>query len=112
MKKIENAVRNMWVGVHPKLGPLIYDEGAQLNLGENEIRLWKIKEQRSAVFVKSIVRNKLENPDEKTAAFVQLGVAIYVSIMGKRRVTHCFACKRHLDSVDFGLCEKCRWIRM
>lgn len=106
-------VRNgaeVWVGVLPKLGVVVYDPQSQVDVPAGRVRLYVCDQKRMAVFVKSVVRDRMaqsshtEPVDERCEP-----AALYLSL--RRRYTHCFSCKRSLNSLDFEVCRQCRWIR-
>lgn len=112
MKVIDSKVGEIWVGYHPKVGPVIFNPRSQRGLEQDRVRLYKLDEKCSGTFIKEIVRSNLVVPDGALWFRIEPAVAGYVAAFARRRrITHCFNCKRHLDSVDFSLCESCGWIR-
>ncbi len=43
--------------------------------------------------------------------FLAMVIGITASDVRAGRVTHCYACKRHLDGSVHGACRRCGWIR-
>ena len=111
MKKIVSEVGELWVGYHAKLGPVVYNALTQRGVGQGRVRLYKLDERSTGTFVEEIVRDKLVAPDDALWSRMEPAVAQYVAALAKRRVTHCFSCKQHLDSVELSLCDACGWIR-
>ncbi len=100
-----------WIGVDAKLGPVLYDKAAQRELSPDRVRLYILNECRASTFMIASIRPRLRKCNEPTRLSVLEQVRQYQSAMARRRSTHCFSCRMHLDSVDFSLCVACRWIR-
>jgi hypothetical protein len=63
-----------------------------------------------ATFVKGIVRQRLsESAADEAVDQLAESAEFYLSL--RREYTHCYSCKRSLNSIDFDLCRKCNWIR-
>ncbi|MEY4169081.1 MAG: hypothetical protein RLZ94_154 [Actinomycetota bacterium] len=69
----------LWVGVHERIGVVVYDSEQQREVRFDAVRLWVHKERRTGVFLKAIVRqalraldaqstNTVERPASRTAA--------------------------------------------
>jgi hypothetical protein len=111
MKKVQHAQRPLWVGVHPTLGALLYDEQCQQNLPSAEVRLFKLQERETATFVKDVVRRAIAVPAPQEWNQLEPQVDRYLLMVLKQRSTHCYRCERGLDSVNFGQCPECQWLR-
>ena len=111
MKKFEISGLEVWVGNHPKLGMLIFDGARQSGLPENQVRLFKVEKNESSTFLKEMVKLQIQELSDNEHEQAETAAKAYSNLILNRRVTHCFACKSSLDSVDFSLCPKCRWIR-
>ena len=111
MKKYRIGDRELWASKHQKLGYLIYDEKIQLNVSSDCIRVYLLDEERAATFFKHLVRDKLLKIREDEEATLRTKIERYEAKILKKRVTHCYQCKKDLDSVNFSICKKCGWIR-
>lgn len=111
MKRFMHRDSEVWVGIHPKMGVVIYDPLAQVAVPEKKVRLYIWSEQRMATFLKSIVKDRLAQGDSELADGDPLKphAEFYFGLRG--RFTHCYRCKRDLNSIDFELCDVCRWIK-
>jgi hypothetical protein len=111
MKRFAHNDIEIWVGVHPKMGLLIYDPHAQLAVPSDKVRLYVWQQQRMATFLKSIVRDRLRKGDEETRDDSPLSESAEFYFALRGRFTHCYRCKNDLNSIDFDLCGVCHWIR-
>lgn len=111
MKRLEHAQRPVWVGVHPTLGALLYDEQCQQGLANLEVRLFKLHERQTATFLKDVVRRSIATPGAHEWDGLQSQVDRYLLMVMRQRSTHCYRCKRALDSVNFDECPECQWLR-
>jgi len=111
MKRFTHGDTEIWVGVHPKMGVLIYDPGAQVAVAQDKVRLYVWSGHRMATFLKSIVRDRLVQGDAETGGAGPLKESAHFYFGLRGRFTHCYSCKRDLNSIDFELCEVCKWIR-
>lgn len=111
MKKYIRNGKEYRVGSNPKLGLLIYDPDSQLDVSIDKVRLFKIKDKKTGVFIKNIIKAKLTKFSEQENTIIDKAINEYTTIKNNRRVTHCYQCKSHLDSVDFSICHKCKWIK-
>jgi|GEM_PF-729020 len=109
MSGVKKDSRTYWVGQHQYMGLILYDPGSQLNLGRYQVRLFLKKggrmECRSLESVKKYMLSRPSVSDRED--FVQF----YCSLRNRVRFTHCWNCKKDLNSVDFSICSKCGWIR-
>ena len=110
MKRFARNGSEVWVGVLPRLGVVVYDPRSQEGVPANRVRLYVRDQARMATFAKDIVRARLaESADEEAEGQFAEPVEFYLSL--RRRYTHCFSCKRSLNSIDFAVCDRCHWIR-
>lgn len=128
-----------WVGRNPKLGIVLYAEHWQASVPPERVRLFVLAEARMGTFVKDITRELLVGKPpfkvsstnrgriehtvrriERVTADFTRGLTVHLKeAEGVResvpdgvtkRVTHCYGCKRNLNSWDFSLCKECSWI--
>ena len=111
MKKYLIGNRDVWVSKHKKLGYVIYDEKIQLDVSSDFVRIYLLDEERAATFVKHLVRGNLLKIREDEEVILRSKIETYEAKISNKRVTHCYQCKKNLDSVNFSICEKCGWIR-
>lgn len=109
MKKYSINGRDYWVGCNRKLGLLIYDPQAQLNVERDKVRLFKVRENKLGIFRKE-VKSKLVPCTELDVVALEKAANEYAAVRQKQRAANCYSCKRSLDSVSFSICEKCDWI--
>tara|TARA_B100000683_G_scaffold251813_1_gene268160 strand:- start:84 stop:461 length:378 start_codon:yes stop_codon:yes gene_type:complete len=111
LKKYLLGDREVWISRHQKLGYFIYDESNQLNVRSDSVRAYLLDEERTAIFLKELVRKKLLKIGKEEEKALARKLEKYEEIFVNKRVTHCYKCKRNLDSVNFSICEKCKWIK-
>jgi hypothetical protein len=110
MKRFVQNDMEVWVGVLPKLGVVVYDPRSQVDVPANRVRLYVRDQERMATFDKDIVRERLtDTAATEVAEQLAEPAKFYLSL--RRRYTHCFSCKHSLNSLDFAVCAQCRWIR-
>ena len=114
MKKINYSKRALWMGTHKNMGGFIYDSTTQkgVKTGE-EVRLYKLKEKKMGLFALA-VKTKIVKMNSKQELEHKPLVDYYLKLLEKRekaRHTHCFGCKEDINSVDWSICRKCKWIR-
>ena len=101
-----------WIGHHRKLGLLIFDPRAQLEVDSGRVRLFSVADHGSRLFMADLARTRSlwsspdSHVDEMRRAVVEYGRA-----RERQRETHCYWCRRDINSVDFSLCRRCGWIR-
>lgn len=95
------------VRMHPKLGVVLFDSRAQLGLGPEAIRLFKVASRQSGTFRRDIVSRDLEACPETALAEHEAIVEMYAEAREARRKPYCLRCRRHIGSVDASLCEEC-----
>lgn len=110
-RRVDSGVGELWVADHPTLGPVIFNERSQRGMRREHVRLYKVNEGRTGTFRKAVVREKLVVPDDAIWSRIEPAVSAYIAALEKRRVTHCYNCKQHLDSVEFSVCAACGWLR-
>ncbi len=111
MKRFAHGDTEVWVGVHPKMGVLLFDPRAQVAVSANKVRLYVWSEQRMATFVKDTVYDYLAQTDPDAVASSPFKAAAESYSTLRARFTHCYRCKNDLNSIDFRLCKACRWIK-
>jgi hypothetical protein len=111
MKRLTVRDRELWFGVHRRVGPVLFDPSSQRGLPSDQIRIFKLNERAAGTFLKAMFKTGLVSADDDELIQSQEDIDAYVNAQLGRRVTHCFKCKNHLDSVDFSICNKCRWIQ-
>jgi hypothetical protein len=101
------AQGEMWVGRHSKTGVVVYDPRAQVAAPSNRVRLFVVAERKMVKFDRETVERQVAMcfPPESESA-----ISTYQQLRSRSRATHCYACKRDLNSVDFHTCERCGWI--
>ena len=100
--------REYWVGLNAKYGLFLYDPKDQDGIESEKVRLFKENSRQSGIFYKEMVRENLVPYDEKHLPKMQKVVREYDQ--RKYRYTHCWSCKRNINSVDDPTCEECGWI--
>lgn len=108
MKRFARDGSEVWVGVLPKLGVVVYDPRSQEGVPANRVRLYVRDQERMATFAKDIARARLAEFARETDGELAEPAEFYLSL--RRRDTHCFECKQSLNSLDFEVCSRCRWI--
>lgn len=110
MKRFARSGFEVWVGIIPRLGVVVYDPNSQEGVPDNRVRLYVRDEQRMATFAKDIVRDRLiESSGREEVEQLVEPAEFYCRL--RARFTHCFRCKRNLNSFDFAFCSQCGWIR-
>jgi hypothetical protein len=110
MKRFAHDGSEVWVGILPRLGAVVYDPQSQVGVPTNRVRLYVLDQARMATFAKEIVRGRLaESTDRAEEGQLAEPAEFYLSL--RRRYTHCFSCKQSLNSIDFAVCSQCRWIK-
>jgi hypothetical protein len=99
------------VRFHPKLGVVIYDPVAQMGLGGEQIRLFKVGAMGASTFLKAIVSKDLAACPVDAADENANAVTAYRDARANRRKPYCDQCRRHFGSVDFSVCTECSSIR-
>jgi len=109
MSLVKKDSKTYWVGQHQYMGLVLYDPGSQLNLGRYQVRLFvKTGGRMECRSLESVRKYMLSRPSVSDSEdFVQF----YSSLRKRVRFTHCWNCKKDLNSVDFSICGQCGWIR-
>src|SRR5436189_4675197 len=98
MKRFAQDGSAVWVGIIPKLGVVAYDPRSQEGVPADRVRLYIRDQERMATFAKDIVRDRLaESADSDEDERLAEPAEFYLSL--RRRYTHCFSCKRSLNSL-------------
>jgi hypothetical protein len=106
-----NPANDLKISRHPKLGVVIYDPRAQLGIGPDAVRLFKVASRRSGTFRREIVFRDLEACVADSLADEQPIVNAYSEARSTRRKPYCPRCRRHIGSVDAGLCADCHGLK-
>jgi hypothetical protein len=110
MQRYERDGAEVWVGPLGKLGLVIFDPRAQLNVSPEAVRLFVWRERRMGLFTRKVARGRLTGESElHRVGNSERIAAAYLAL--RIRSTHCYACKRDLNSVSFSQCPSCQWIR-
>ena len=111
MKRISESKRKIWIGSHADIGLFIYDEETQSGLNDKKIRIFKLEQWAASTFLKQTFKSGISDFSISIDAVVLEQINEYEKMWENTRVTHCYACKRHLSSMDFSICKKCGWIK-
>ena len=111
MKKLKNSNRKIWIGSHATIGLFIYDEDTQRGLSDEKIRIFKLDQWAASTFKKQIFKSGISDISISIDAEVLGQINKYEKMWENTRVTHCYACKLHLSSMDFSICKECGWIK-
>lgn len=101
-----------WIGHHREMGLLIFDPNAQREVETGKVRLFNVANHQSRLFMLDMARTRslwsspADHLEEMRRAVVEYGRA-----RERQRETHCYWCRRDINSVDFSLCMRCGWIR-
>ena len=101
-----------WIGHHRQLGLLIFDPHAQREVETGKVRLFSVPEHESRLFMLNMARTRplWSSPDDHLEE-MRRAVIEYGRARERQRETHCYWCRRDINSVDFSLCTRCGWIR-
>lgn len=99
------------ISFHPKLGIVINDPVAQMGLGREQMRLFKVGSMVASTFMRPIVSKDLAPCTEEQLSTNGKAIAAYRSARVARRKPYCEQCRRHYGSVDFKVCTDCSAIR-
>ena len=101
-----------WIGYHRELGLLIFDPNAQREVETGKVRLFSVTDHESRLFMVDMARARSlwSSPDSHVEE-MRKAVAEYGLARERQRETHCYWCRRDINSVDFSLCRRCGWIR-
>ena len=105
------SVHSLQIFSHPKLGVVIYDPIAQMGLGSDQMRLFKIGSMGASTFMRSIVSKDLTALEVAAGSEHSPAVDTYRSARTGRRKPYCEHCRRHFGSVDFTVCSDCSTVR-
>lgn len=111
MKKITLHNKTIYLGIHTKLGAFIYDKARQTGVGTGMVKLFSIEKKSSAIYQKSIIKENIRVVDDETYTKLVPNIAKYFELASSKRDTHCFKCKKKLNSLDFATCPQCHWIK-
>jgi tetratricopeptide (TPR) repeat protein len=108
------------VGHHREQGIFVYDPRSQGGVEISNIRLFVVKEKsmktlalNAGLFVPVADSSSRIESVEKTFREEELEAVArgYSMLRTNARFTHCYSCKKDLNSMDFSLCKVCGWIR-
>jgi tetratricopeptide (TPR) repeat protein len=108
------------VGYHREEGVFVYDPRSQGDVEVSSIRLFVVKEKSmktltldARLFVSVADSSSRTETVEKafSAKEIEEAARAYSALRTNARFTHCYACKKDLNSTDFSLCKACGWIR-
>ena len=101
-----------WIGHHRESGLLIFDPHAQREVETGKVRLFSVTDHESRLFMLDMARTRSlwSSPDSHVEE-MRKAVAEYGRARERQRETHCYWCRRDINSVDFSLCRRCGWIR-
>ena len=101
-----------WIGHHRESGLLIFDPHAQREVETGKVRLFSVTDHESRLFMLDMARTRSlwSSPDSHVEE-MRKAVAEYGRARERQRETHCYWCRRDINSVDFSLCRQCGWIR-
>ena len=101
-----------WIGHHRELGLLIFDPHAQREVETGKVRLFSVTEHESRLFMLDMARTRsLWSSPADHVEEMRKAVAEYGRARERQRETHCYWCRRDINSVDSSLCTRCGWIR-
>ena len=101
-----------WIGHHRELGLLIFDPHAQREVETGKVRLFSVTDRESRLFMLDMARTRsLWSSPESHVEEMRKAVVEYGRARERQRETHCYWCRRDINSVDFSLCRRCGWIR-
>lgn len=102
---------DIWAGENTHLGIIIYDPQSQKSLNRNQVRLFVVSRGKSAEFDKYLIRKEIvKNPNSDIRQKTVEALNEYKKVRANMRSTHCYKCKRNINSVNFSICGKCNWI--
>jgi hypothetical protein len=110
MKQFAQGGVEVWIDTLPKLGVVIYDPRSQEDLPANRVRLYISDQERMGTFARAIVAERL-TASNLDAGDEQLAQAAEDYLSLRRRYARCYSCKKSINSVEFAVCRKCRWIK-
>lgn len=101
-----------WIGYYRELGLLIPDPNAQREVETRKVRLFSVADPESRLFMRDMARTRSlwSSPDSHADDMRKAG-AEYGRARERQQETHCYWCRRNINSVDFSLCRRCDWIR-
>lgn len=100
----------IWFGKHSILGPFIFDKKRQFGFGILNIYIFKFDNNLFSKFKKKYIKDNLEKIDKKYLEKYKIQINKYIKEISNRRSTHCYNCKRDLNSGDNSKCNKCSWL--
>jgi len=100
----------------PRVGLVVYNPKDNETINDEQyIQLFKVKEKKISKFKKDIILSKtcLLDIHQRSYYIRQIVSALKeLEVLSlQKRITHCYRCKRNLDSRAFDICSKCNWIK-
>jgi len=108
--KIKIGKKNIWFGKHKTLGAFIYDKDSQFGFGILNIYIFIFQFNKFSKFKKKDIKNNLEIVNNIDIKEYKNQINKYIKEIQNRRITHCYNCKRDLNSKDNVKCKKCNWL--
>jgi len=108
------------IGHYREQGLFVFDPRSQGDVEVSSIRLFVVKEKFMKTFAldarlfvpvadSSFPAETLEK--NFSAKELEAAARAYSVLRTNTRFTHCYNCKKDLNSMDFSLCKVCGWIR-
>ena len=93
-----------WIGHHRRLGLLIFDPHAQREVETGKVRLFSVAGRESRLFMLNMARTRSlwSSPDDHREE-MRKAVIDYGRARERQRETHCYWCRRDINSVVFFL---------
>lgn len=97
---------------NPTKGFLLFDKKIQGGVDENNfMRLYNLQTKKSSIFLKKLFIPSSEIVNPENYHEIQNLIDLYIKLKSRQRKTHCFKCKKDINSVDFSQCSLCSWIK-
>jgi hypothetical protein len=109
-----------WIGCTRRTGPLIYDPTLQEGCWSARVRLWDVEQGKVVEYYKREIKRDLVSlraqshsyeDEERLTSELRRAIADYRKWLNGRKVTHCYRCRHHLDSLAEQPCAECGWLR-
>ena len=100
------------IGHHRQMGLLIFDPHAQREVETGKVRLFNVTHHESRLFMLNMAgTGSLWSSPGDHIEQMRKAVIEYGRARERQRETHCYWCRRDINSVDFSFCTRCGWIR-
>lgn len=112
MRQYTIGEKTYWMGNHKEQGIVLYDPATQVDVAGSQLRLFAANTKRMGLYSMD-VRDILEDPHrlKELETEVIKAIRFYHDLRARARSTHCYSCKKPLNSVDFSVCGRCGWIK-